>query len=52
MDLPGPDDVDPAARTMLRPLLRDQADGALVVGYDEQPQQSRPIIERPDRAAG
>ena len=45
MDLPGLEDVDPAARTMLRPLLRDEADGALVVGYDDQPQQSRPVMD-------
>ena len=45
MDVPGPHDVDPAARTLVRPLLRDEADGALAVGYADQPQQSRPLMD-------
>ena len=32
MDLRGPDHIEPVARTMLCPLLQDEADGVFVVG--------------------
>jgi hypothetical protein len=45
MDLPDSDNVEVAARTMLLPLQRDKADRAVVVGYDDEPDQSRPVID-------
>jgi hypothetical protein len=35
-----------ATAAMLRPLLRDRPDSALVIGYEDEPGQSRPIIDR------
>ena len=46
LDLPDPDCELEAAKAMIRPLLRDQADSALVIGYEDEPGQGRPIIDR------
>jgi hypothetical protein len=46
LDLPDPDEEFRAAAAMIRPLLRDQPDSALVIGYEDEPGQSRSIIDR------
>jgi hypothetical protein len=46
LDLPDPGHELEAARAMIRPLLRQQPDSALVIGYEDDPGQSRPIIDR------
>src|SRR4051794_35830948 len=46
LDLPDPGTELEAAIAMVRPLLRDQPDSALIIGYEDDPGQSRPLIDR------
>jgi hypothetical protein len=46
LDLPDAGQEFQAAAAMIGPLLRDQPDSALVIGYEDHPGQSRPIIDR------